>query len=396
MGMGIDRPRVIEAGTPPQRFARGWHCLGLASGFRDGDPPVPHAVQAFGTKLVVFADSAGELHVLDAYCRHMGGDLSMGTVKGDQVACPFHDWRWGGDGRCAAIPYARRVPPAAKTRAWLPLERNGQLFVWNDPEGNPPPDDVTIPRIDGAYSDQWTRWTWDSLLVEGANCREVIDNVVDMAHFFYIHFAFPTYFRNVFEGHVASQYLRTRARPDVSGPANYSDGSAGVAGTLRSQASYFGPSYMIDNLWQEYHGLTVESVLINCHYPVTPTSFMLQWGVIVKRPPGLPDDQAARFGRGFAKFVGLGFQQDVEIWRHKARVDNPLLCAEDGPVYQLRRWYEQFYRDVAAVEPQMTARYEFEIDTTRPVAGWEEEVAANLAARRAAAGPPAGSPAEAG
>ena len=70
----------------------------------------------------------------------------------------------------------------------------------------------------------------------------------------------------------------------------------------------------------------------------------------------------------------------MEIWRHKSRVDNPLLCAEDGPVYQLRRWYEQFYRDAADVEPDMVARYEFEIDTTRAVAGWEAEVARNLAA----------------
>jgi 3-ketosteroid 9alpha-monooxygenase subunit A len=336
-------------------------------------------VEAFGTKLVVFAGSAGQLHVLDAYCRHMGGDLSMGTVKGDQVACPFHDWRWGGDGRCAQIPYARRVPPAARTRAWVTLERNGQLFVWNDPEGNPPPEEVTIPRIEGAYSPEWTDWTWDSLLVEGANCREVIDNVVDMAHFFYIHFAFPTHFKNVFEGHIASQYLQTRSRPDVGSGSNYSDGGES---TLRSEAAYYGPSYMIDYLWHEWHGMTVESVLINCHYPVSPTSFMLQWGVIVRRPPGLSDDQAARFGTRFAKFVGLGFEQDVEIWRHKARVDNPLLCAEDGPVYQLRRWYEQFYRDVADIEPAMVERFEFEIDTARSVAGWEEEVARNLAAKR--------------
>ncbi|HEY3649673.1 MAG TPA: 3-ketosteroid-9-alpha-hydroxylase, partial [Streptosporangiaceae bacterium] len=83
-------------------------------------------------------------------------------------------------------------------------------------------------------------------------------------------------------------------------------------------------------------------------------------------------------------FVGLGFQQDVEIWLHKTRIDNPLLCAEDGPVYQVRRWYEQFYRDVADVEPDMTARFEFEIDTTRAVAGWEAEVAANLARERPA------------
>ena len=85
---------------------------------------------------MVFADSAGRLHVLDAYCRHMGGDLSQGTVKGDPIACPFHDWRWGGDGRCAKIPYAKRVPAAAQTRSWTTLEQNGQLFVWHDPQGS--------------------------------------------------------------------------------------------------------------------------------------------------------------------------------------------------------------------------------------------------------------------
>src|SRR6478752_1475547 len=197
-----------------------------------------------------FADSSGALHVLDAYCRHMGGDLSQGTVKGDAIACPFHDWRWGGDGRCAGIPYARRVPVAARTRAWRTLERNGHLFVWNDPEGNAPPDDVTIPFIEGASSDEWTSWTWDSILVEGANCREVIDNVVDMAHFFYIHFAFPTFFKNVFEGHIATQYLNTRSRPDIGGVSNYtsapSQSGGGIETSLRSEASYYGPAYMID------------------------------------------------------------------------------------------------------------------------------------------------------
>jgi 3-ketosteroid 9alpha-monooxygenase subunit A len=369
-----DGVRTIDQGTPPSRFARGWHCLGLADRFRDSGP---HAVEAFGTKLAVFADSAGNLHVLDAYCRHMGGDLSRGTIKGDALACPFHDWRWGGNGRCAGIPYARRVPVAARTRSWLTLEQNRQLFVWHDPRGNPPPPEVTIPRIEGAYTAGWSNWTWDSILVEGANCREVIDNVADMAHFFYIHFAFPTYFKNVFEGHIASQYLRTRSRPDVE-DGNYAQGTET---TLRSEASYYGPSYMIDELWHDYHGSTIQSILINCHYPVTPTSFMLQWGVIVKLPAGLPEAQADRVAGKFAKFIGLGFEQDVEIWRHKSRIDNPLLCAEDGAVYQLRRWYEQFYTDVADISPDMVARYEFEVDTTRAVEGWEAEVAANLAAR---------------
>ncbi len=370
-----DGVRTIDRGAPPARFARGWHCLGLAEPFRAA---VPHAVQAFGTKLVVFADSAGSLHVLDAYCRHMGGDLSRGTIKGDAVACPFHDWRWGGDGRCARIPYARRVPPTARTRSWLTHEQNGQLFVWHDPQGNPPPEHVTIPRIEGAFSAEWSNWTWDSILVE-ANCREVVDNVVDMAHFFYIHFAFPTYFKNVLEGHIATQYLKTRARPDIESGSNY---ASGTDTTLRSEASYYGPSYMINYLSHDYHGTTMESVLINCHYPVTPDSFLLQWGVIVRRPAGLSEAQGDRVAAKFANFIGLGFQQDVEIWTHKSRVDNPLLCAEDGPVYQLRRWYEQFYLDVKDIEPDMVARYEFEVDTTRAVAEWEAEVAENLAGRQ--------------
>ena len=76
---------------------------------------------------------------------------------------------------------------------------------------------------------------------------------------------------------------------------------------------------------------------------------------------------------------GEGFLQDVHIWKNKVPVQNPLLCEEDGPVYQLRRWYEQFYVDKADVEPEMTDRFEFEVDTTKANEYWHEEVAANLA-----------------
>mgnify|MGYP001064841035 FL=1 len=126
--------RMIETGAAPERFARGWHCLGLSRDLGDGKP---HGVHAFGTKLVVWRGESGELKILDSYCRHMGGDLSQGEVIGDVVACPFHSWRWGGDGKCQEIPYARRVPPRARTRAWTAMEVDDQVFVWHDPEGNP-------------------------------------------------------------------------------------------------------------------------------------------------------------------------------------------------------------------------------------------------------------------
>jgi 3-ketosteroid 9alpha-monooxygenase subunit A len=370
--MTQDSVRTIDAGALPARFARGWHCLGLADSFKDGKP---HAVTAFGTKLVVFQSSDGELHVLDGYCRHMGGDLTQGTIKGDEIACPFHDWRWNGNGKCVAIPYAKRVPLRARTKSWLSMEENKQLFVWHDPQGNPPPPDVVIPRIDGVVNGEWSNWTWDSVLIEGANCREIIDNMVDMAHFFYIHYAFPTYFKNIFEGHIASQYLNTKGRSDVGMASNY----GGEENLLRSEASYFGPSYMINTLLNTFKGFDIENVLINCHYPVTENSFVLQWGVIVKKLPGVSDEHADKIAGKFAKAIGVGFLQDVEIWRNKTRIDNPLLCEEDGPVYQLRRWYEQFYVDVEDVTEDMTQRFEFEVDTSRANEVWSKEVAENLA-----------------
>ncbi|WP_063061965.1 Rieske 2Fe-2S domain-containing protein [Nocardia sienata] len=382
---GGAKVRELDVGSVPTRYARGWHCLGLAQNFRDGKP---HSVQAFGTKLVIWADSAGELHVLDAYCRHMGGDLSMGEIKGDDIACPFHDWRWGANGKCTSIPYARRVPPLARTRRWTTLERNGQLFVWHDHERNEPPPEVTIPYIKGPYTDAdgnpveeldsgWTEWTWNSLLIEGANCREIIDNVVDMAHFFYIHYAFPTFFKNVFEGHVATQFLETKGRPDIGMGAKYAGDQL-----LKSEASYFGPSYMINPLVNSYGGYEITVNLINCHYPVTQDSFMLQWGLTVEKPKGLDDETAQNLAKTMADFFGDGFLQDVEIWKHKSKVENPLLCEEDGPVYQLRRWYDQFYVDVADVTEKMTQRFEFEVDTTKANEAWEAEVEENLRRKR--------------
>ena len=369
---GAGEVRQIEAQAAPTRFARGWHCLGLIRALGDG---TPHSINAFGTKLVVFRSEDGKINVLDAYCRHMGGDLSDGEVKGNEIACPFHDWRWGGDGRCKQIPYSRRVPKLARTAAWPTMEQDGMLFVWNDPEKKAPPADVTIPRIEGVGSDNWTDWHWYTTVVD-TNCREIIDNVVDMAHFFYIHGGLPTGFKNIFEGHTATQYYESVGRPDLG-----SGEGAKILGTT-SVASYHGPSFMIDDLTYHYEHGDQRTVLLNCHYPIDENSFVLQYGITVEKSESVPDDVATQMAVALGDFVKMGFEQDVHIWRRKARIDNPLLCEEDGPVYQLRRWYEQFYVDVADVTPDMVDRFEFEIDTTRPREAWMKEVEENLAANR--------------
>ena len=171
-----------------------------------------------------------------------------------------------------------------------------------------------------------------------------------MAHFYYVHFAFPTYFKNIFEGHVATQFMESRGRPDI-GPGQPVRRRGQPAAS--SEASYFGPSYMINWLWNDFRGTTVESILVNCHYPIDKNSFLLQYGVMTKKLPGLDREMANKIAGKFAKSFKVGFEQDVAIWNNKSRIDNPLLCEEDGPVYQLRRWYQQFYVDAADVTDDM-------------------------------------------
>ncbi len=376
--------RSLDQGVPPARYARGWHCLGLAATFRDGKP---HAIRAFDGKLVVWEDSKGDLNVLDAYCRHMGGDLTQGEVKGDDVACPFHDWRWGGDGKCKAIPYARRVPLRAKTQRYETAIVNDQLFIWFDPEGSEADRSILPYQLPGLAEGEYADWSWNITEIEGSNCRELIDNVSDMAHFYYVHFSFPTSFRNVFEGHLATQYMESTGRPDKAG--GYS--SAGTDLFLKSEATYYGPSYMINWLWVDYKGFKTEVILINTHIATSPNSFTLQYGITVKKPEGMDDATVAFIAEKYTKMFGEGFLQDVHIWKNKIAVQNPLLCEEDGPVYQLRRWYEQFYVDKADIVPEMVERFEFEVDTTKANEYWHEEVAENLrkkAAEDAAAGLP--------
>ncbi|MGN6160221.1 MAG: Rieske 2Fe-2S domain-containing protein [Marmoricola sp.] len=369
MTTAIDASRALDHGLVPTRFARGWHCLGLADGFRDGKP---HRIEAFQKKLVVWSDSQGHLNVLDGYCRHMGGDLTQGEVKGDNIACPFHDWRWGGDGRCKEIPYTRRVPMRARTERFETAEVNDQLFIWHDPEGSAADLDLLPPQLPD-LAEQYTDWSWHTKQINGSHCRELIDNVADMAHFYYVHFAFPTSFRNIFEGHTATQYMSSTGRPDKA-----EGGYSGEGSTLQSVATYYGPSYMINWLTVGYKGFTTEVILVNTHLPTGPDSFLLQYGIVVKKPEGLDQKTVDYIAERYTESFGEGFLQDVAIWENKAPVQNPLLCEDDGPVYQLRRWYEQFYVDKADVKPEMVERFEFEVDTSKANEYWHAEVAENL------------------
>ena len=54
-------------------------------------------------------------------CIHRGTALSLGTVEGDEIVCPYHGWRYGSDGACTRIPQLAdptRVPAKARATAF--------------------------------------------------------------------------------------------------------------------------------------------------------------------------------------------------------------------------------------------------------------------------------------
>jgi 3-ketosteroid 9alpha-monooxygenase subunit A len=328
-----------EASPIKNRYARGWHCLGTTAEYRDGKP---HSLDVFGTRLVAFAGQNGMVNILNAYCPHMGADLSIGEIQGDALVCPFHHWAYNGEGKCVHIPYCNLIPPRARVKSWPVCEENQLLFVYNDPEDKPPPPEVAIPRIEACFSNDWTPWNIKYWLFN-TNCRELVDNLADEAHFAAIHSAPNDFFANIFEGHKATQIT-------IGTSATLTERA------LRTYNTYFGPAVHFTHMIADLEGHPLESILLLVHVPKNLNSFHQRFGVIVKKLPHFTDEQNAQLAESYSQAVFDSFAQDQKIWDTKVRMDNPLLCKNDGPILQLRKWYEQFYVDVAEVPPDVKER----------------------------------------
>jgi aminopyrrolnitrin oxygenase len=75
-----------------------------------------------GRRLVVFRSERGIAGALDAWCPHIGSDMSLGRVVGDTVECPNHHFRFDAAGACATQDL--------RAKAYAVEERFGAVFVF--------------------------------------------------------------------------------------------------------------------------------------------------------------------------------------------------------------------------------------------------------------------------
>lgn len=144
----------------------------------------PRAIQRLGERIVLFRDERGAVCAVSARCPHRGGDLGLGRVVHGQLECPYHGFRFDGEGRCTATPCegrTRAIPERLRARTFLVREHRGLVFLWHgEPERA-----TELPWMDELPPDE--RGSADGELVWRAPLARVIEGMLDMHHLPFAH-----------------------------------------------------------------------------------------------------------------------------------------------------------------------------------------------------------------
>jgi nitrite reductase/ring-hydroxylating ferredoxin subunit len=282
----------------------------------------------FGQDLVLFRTQSGVPQLLDAHCPHLGAHLGHGgCVKGEDILCPFHAWRFNGAGQCTGIPYAQKVPRQAKLRSWPVREAQGLILAWHHAEGRPPIGPIFPGANDGSWSPgNWLRWK------ARTHVQEILENAVDSAHFRFVHGSAtdPKCELSITEQGVlrsevhAALDIQGGNDPDKLLPS-YTDIRALGLGLVLAYTRV-GPA---------------EFLIFECVTPVDEEFVDIRTRVQVKRLPS--DEMTAALESQSAQNVAENIRRDIDLWETKVYRNPPLLCDGDGPISLARRWARQFY-----------------------------------------------------
>ena len=158
--------------------AKGWYIV------CPSDTLKPKSIQSFdlcGQRIAVFRGEDGEVRSLDAYCSHMGTDLGIGDVVGNQARCFFHHWAFDGQGQCKDIPCQSTIPPGAQLQSYATAEKYG--FIWVYPDATAP---TALPDFD-ELKDWETVTQADNPLTRKCHHHICMMNGIDVQHLQTVH-----------------------------------------------------------------------------------------------------------------------------------------------------------------------------------------------------------------
>ena len=176
----------LSADFPTSPYPKGWFIIGRSHDVAKGEVK---ALKYFGENLVLWRGESGELFLQDAYCLHLGAHRGIkGTVKGDDIVCPWHGWQWSGEGRNTCIPYKDEPPKRQlRIRTYPVKEWYGMVVAWYAPtEGAAEWELSAVPEL--------TREDWFPMFPHGAANWQVkghvqmpVENAADLAHIHFVH-----------------------------------------------------------------------------------------------------------------------------------------------------------------------------------------------------------------
>lgn len=318
----------------PMPLPFGWFHAAFSHELQPGDSK---PLRYFGKEMVLFRTESGKARILDAYCPHLGAHLGYGihenidrggAVQGETIVCPFHGWRFNGDGFCEEVPYAKNIPPKLRDskaiEPWHVCEVNQVIWVWYHPEGAAPMWEVeAIPEADPA-NDEWGPLDVRPFTIK-THLQEMAENGVDIAHFRYVHqtATFPDAEVN-FEGNRRSSIARAK----LATPRGEVDGSIASWSVGPGQG------------WVRFSGIC-ETLLLGNITPVDEDTCQVNFAFIQKKVNG----EVPKGGVNAAIIADICKQldEDTPIWENKIYQPNPTLCDGDGPIAKFRKWYSQFY-----------------------------------------------------
>lgn len=311
----------------------GWFQVAYSS---DLEPGQSKALSYFGQELVIFRTETGTPKVLDAYCPHLGAHLGHGVnkdggggrVEGETIVCPFHSWKFDGEGFCKEVPYATNMPPKAANsqciKSWPTVERNQIIWVWYHPDNTPPL--WQVETIDEARPDnnEWgklksKRWRISTV------AQEITENAVDFPHFTFVHgVASDPNTETQWEGHKSTRIVNV----DLKTPRG------DVKGGIYSYSIGPGQGYV------RFTGIC-ETLGLGNLTPIDEETVEVNFSFLQQKVNG--EEPQGGVQQAIVDDICKQWDEDTIIWSHKRYREKPMLCDGDGPISQFRKWYAQFY-----------------------------------------------------